>query len=135
MAIKLEEFGIDLFGSEKLSLGELRKLDTLVNCSEKCKLDFAELIESNKRKKLQAGIGLVMIGKRCVKTWSFTQGTFALSSAEAELLAMVESVIRAKGVVNDMVELGFQVEKQLQLHTTAVLQRAFEEGVRKGEAS
>ncbi|MBW8015609.1 MAG: tetratricopeptide repeat protein [Planctomycetes bacterium] len=63
MVSTLEDFGIDLFGSEALSLGELRKLDTLINCSEKCKIDFAEHIEANKRKKLQAGIGLVMLGK------------------------------------------------------------------------
>ena len=31
-----------------------------------------------------------------VKTWSWTQGAYALSSAEAELYAMVEAVARSK---------------------------------------
>ena len=40
MATTLEDFGIDLFGSDDLSLGELKKLDTLVNCSEISKIAF-----------------------------------------------------------------------------------------------
>ena len=63
MASTLEDFGIDLFGSEDLSLGELRKLDTLVNSSEISKIAFGEQIDANSKKKLQAGIGLVMLCK------------------------------------------------------------------------
>eukprot|EP00973_Karenia_brevis_P020664 2837740-Karenia_brevis.AAC.1 len=37
-----------------------------------------------------------MLGGHCIKTWSATQGAYALSSAEAELYAMVEGVTRAK---------------------------------------
>ena len=48
--------------------------------------------------------GLVMIGNHCVKTWSTTQGAYALSSAEAEFYAMIEAVIKAKGVSHVMVE-------------------------------
>ena len=51
-----------------------------------------------------------MVGKHCVKTRSSTQGAIALSSAEAEFYAMIEAVIRAKGVVNTMIELGFEVQ-------------------------
>ena len=51
MATTLEDFGIDLFGSEDLSLGELRKLDTLVNSSEISKIAFGEQIEANSKKK------------------------------------------------------------------------------------
>ena len=57
-----------------------------------------------------------MIGKRCVKTWSTSQGAVALSSAEAEFYVMIEAVIRAKGVINVMIELGFEVQQELQLH-------------------
>lgn len=63
MATTMENLGIDLFGSEDLSLGELRKLDTQVNCSEISKIAFGEQIEANIKKKLQAGIGLVMLCK------------------------------------------------------------------------
>lgn len=47
------------------------------------------------------------MGGHCVKTWSATQGAFALSSAEAELYAMVEAVTRAKGLLVLASELGF----------------------------
>ena len=66
-----------------------------------------------------------MVGKHCVKTWSSTQGAVALSSAEAEFYAMIEAVIRAKGVVNVMLELGFQVKKDLQLHTDSSAAKSF----------
>ena len=48
-----------------------------------------------------------MLGKHCIKTWSTTQGSVALSSAEAELYAMVEGVTRAKGLASVARELGF----------------------------
>ena len=41
--------------------------------------------------------GVWMIGAHCIKTWSVTQGAYALSSAEAEFYAMIEAVTRAKG--------------------------------------
>ena len=48
-----------------------------------------------------------MLGNHCIKTWSSTQGAYALSSAEAELYAMVEGVTRSKGILNLVKELGF----------------------------
>ena len=48
-----------------------------------------------------------MMGAHCIKTRSVTQGAYALSSAEAEFYAMIESVIRAKGLRNLAAELGF----------------------------
>jgi hypothetical protein len=50
--------------------------------------------------------GVWMLGKHCIKTWSSTQGSVALSSAEAELYAMVEGVTRAKGLASIARELG-----------------------------
>ena len=47
------------------------------------------------------------MGKHCIKTWSSTQGAVALSSAEAEFYALVEAVLRAKGLVTVAAELGF----------------------------
>ena len=47
------------------------------------------------------------LGAHCIKTWSATQGAVALSSAEAEFYAMVEAVIRAKGLVGLAGELGY----------------------------
>ena len=48
-----------------------------------------------------------MLGAHCIKTWSVTQGAYALSSAEAEFYAAIEVVIRAKGLRNLAVEVGF----------------------------
>ena len=51
--------------------------------------------------------GVWMLGDHCIKTWSATQGAYALSSAEAELYGMVEAVTRAKGLLSLAKELGF----------------------------
>ena len=48
-----------------------------------------------------------MLGDHCIKTWSATQGAYALSSAEAELYGMIEAVTRAKGLMSLASELGF----------------------------
>ena len=51
--------------------------------------------------------GMWMMGKHCIKTWSSTQGAYALSSAEAELYGMIEGVTRGKGLLTLAGELGF----------------------------
>ena len=48
------------------------------------------------------------MGGHCIKTWSCTQGAFALSSAEAEFYAMIEAVVRSKGLKSLAQELGFR---------------------------
>ena len=48
-----------------------------------------------------------MRGKHCLRTWSTTQGAIALSTVEAELYAMVDGVLRMKGMKSVLVELGF----------------------------
>ena len=58
-----------------------------------------------KTRKSSSG-GVLMVGKHCVKTWCSTQGARALSSAEAEYYAMVEGVIRGKGLQKMGRELG-----------------------------
>ena len=52
--------------------------------------------------------GVWMIGKHCIKTWSSTQGAYALSSAEAEFYAMIDAVTRAKGLISLAKEVGFR---------------------------
>ena len=61
---------------------------------------------SNRDRKSTSG-GVWMLGSHCIKTWSAFQGAYALSSAEAELYAMVEGVTRAKGLVSLASEVGF----------------------------
>ena len=49
--------------------------------------------------------GVWMLGNHCIKTWSATQGAYALNSAEAELYAMVEGVTRARALRSLGIEL------------------------------
>ena len=49
-----------------------------------------------------------MLGGHLIKTWSASQGAFALSSAEAELYGMVEAVTRAKGLFTLSWEIGLR---------------------------
>ena len=69
--------------------------------------------------------GALMVGGHCIKTWSSTQGAVALSSAEAEFYAMIEAVIRGKGVVSIMKELGFNVENKTALFTDSSAAKSF----------
>ena len=61
---------------------------------------------SSKDRKSTSG-GVWMIGNHCIKTWSASQGAYALSSAEAEFYAMIEGVTRAKGLLSLASEVGF----------------------------
>ena len=66
-----------------------------------------------------------MLGKHCIKTWSSTQGAVALSSAEAEFYAMIEAVIRGKGILNIMKEIGFVITERIQLFTDSSAAKSF----------
>ena len=54
--------------------------------------------------------GLIMLGDHCIKTWSTTQSSIALSSCEAEYYALVEGASRAMGVQAGAKELGISVD-------------------------
>eukprot|EP00973_Karenia_brevis_P087652 12156612-Karenia_brevis.AAC.1 len=67
-----------------------------------------------------------MLGVHCIKTWSVIQGAYALSSAEAELYAMLEGVTRAKGLVSLAKELGFgELQSILKLGTDSRAAKSF----------
>ena len=66
-----------------------------------------------------------MVGRHCIKTWSSTQGAVALSSAEAEFYVMIEAIIRAKGVLNVMREIGFDPYDHIQLFTDSSPAKSF----------
>ena len=67
-----------------------------------------------------------MLGKHCIKTWSSTQGAYALSSAEAELYGMVEAVTRAKGLISIAREVGFRgIKSIVKLGTDSSEARSF----------
>ena len=70
--------------------------------------------------------GVWMLGSHCTKTWSCTQGAYALSSAEAEFYAMIEGVTRAKGLLNLAKELGFtNIENVIHLGTDSSAAKSF----------
>ena len=66
-----------------------------------------------------------MIGKHCVKTWSTTQGAVALCSAEAEFYAMIEAVLRSKGMLSTMIEMGYPCSGKITLHTDSSAAKSF----------
>ena len=62
----------------------------------------------SKRDRKSTSGGVWMLGEHCIKTWSASQGPYALSSAEAEFYAMIEAVTRAKGLLSLAGEMGFK---------------------------
>ena len=69
--------------------------------------------------------GVFMVGKHAIKTWSATQHAFALSSAEAELYAMVEGVTRAKGLCSLSRDMGFNLDQVIRLGTDSQAAKSF----------
>ena len=70
--------------------------------------------------------GVWMSGGHCIKTWSVTQGAYALSGAEAEFYAMIEAVQRAKGLRNLAVEVGFiELENVVHIGTDSSAAKSF----------
>ncbi len=70
--------------------------------------------------------GCVMLGRHCIKTWSSTQGAVALSSAEAEFYAMIEGVLRGKGLLSLARELGFEdVSQVINVFTDSAAAKSF----------
>ena len=66
------------------------------------------------------------MGTHCIKTWSATQGAYALSSAEAEFYAMVEGVVRAKGLLSLSREVGFtEIQNVIHLGTDSSAAKSF----------
>ena len=66
-----------------------------------------------------------MLGQHCLKTWSSTQDAVALSSAEVEFYVMIGAVIRAKGVVSVMTEIGLVISEAIQLYTDSSAAKSF----------
>ena len=54
--------------------------------------------------------GVLMLGGHCLKTWSITQSSPALSSCEAEYYAVVDGASRALGMQTAAKELGVEVK-------------------------
>ena len=61
--------------------------------------------------------GIIRFGAHTLKTWSSTQATVALSSAEAELYALTKGAAQALGFITLLADLG--VEVTATVHTDA----------------
>ena len=75
--------------------------------------------------------GIMMIGKHVVKTYSRQQRTIALSSAEAELHAMVAASAEALGIVKLCKDLGMKMEGEVYADSSAALGIAQRTGMGK----
>ena len=60
-----------------------------------------------------------MKGSHCIKFWSKTQQNITLSSAEAELVALVKGGCEGKGLIALMKDLGMNVCDDFDLYTDA----------------
>ena len=67
--------------------------------------------------------GCMMVGLHTLRTWSTTQSTVAMSSAEAEYHALVEGAVRSIGLQSMMKQLG--LEKQIFLLTDSSAAKSF----------
>ena len=62
-----------------------------------------------------------MIGSHCVRTWSKSQATIALSSAEAELIALVKATCEGIGMKSLMTDLNILCKLQVYADASAAL--------------
>ena len=72
-----------------------------------------------------------MIGKHCIRSWSKTQSTIALSSAEAELIALVKSTIEGIGIKSLLKDIGHASRVQVFADASAALGIIARKGVGK----
>ena len=72
-----------------------------------------------------------MLGDHCLKTWTSTQNTIALSSGEAELYALVKGAAAALGIQSLLADLGSQISCKVRVDSTAAIGIAFRSGLGK----
>ena len=65
--------------------------------------------------------GAIMLGQHCLKTWSSTQKTIALSSGEAELIALVKMSTETLGILNLLAEWGINPGARIFADSSAAL--------------
>ena len=75
--------------------------------------------------------GAIMIGRHCIRSWSKTQATIALSSAEAELIALVKSTTEGIGMASLLKDVGRSSKVQVYADASAALGIIARKGVGK----
>ena len=61
------------------------------------------------------------MGSHALKAWSSTQATIALSSAEAELFAMVKGAAHTLGLISLMADLGHLMQGKVSCDSSAAI--------------
>ena len=72
-----------------------------------------------------------MIGRHAIKTWARTQETVAISTAEAELTAMVKTACEAVGIKAMLKDLGKEVTVEVAVDASAAIAVANRTGLGK----
>ena len=75
--------------------------------------------------------GITRSGAHTLKTWSSTQATVALSSAEAELYALTKGAAQALGFITLMADMGVQVKATVHTDASAAIGIARRAGLGK----
>ena len=65
--------------------------------------------------------GIVRWGKHCLKSWSSTQATVALSSADAELYALIKGAAQALGIMTMLLDLGSEANATIHADASAAI--------------
>ena len=73
--------------------------------------------------------GCIMLGRHTLKTWSSTQATLAMSSAEAEYYALIEGAVRSLGLQSMMLESGLRTKIVLRTDSSAAKSYSSQRGL------
>ena len=75
--------------------------------------------------------GAVTLGSHCIKSWSTTQATVAMSSAEAELFSLTKGAAQALGILSMAMDFGRSLDAVVHSDASAALAIAQRKGLGK----
>ncbi len=75
--------------------------------------------------------GAVLLGDHCLKSWSTTQATVAMSSGEAELFSLTKGAAQALGLIAMALDLGQSIDAVVHSDASAALAIAQRKGLGK----
>ena len=75
--------------------------------------------------------GVVMLGGHCVKTYSLTQDTIALSSGESEFYGIVKAATQGLGIKGLMMDMGLDMDLRVNTDSSAAKSIASRRGCGK----
>ena len=75
--------------------------------------------------------GAVTLGSHCIKSWSTTQATVAMSSAEAELFSLTKGAAQSLGILSMALDFGYSLNAVVHSDASAALAIAQRKGLGK----